>query len=432
MSHSILLTVTKGPLQGQSWTFEAHDSCLIGRHRECRIRLPDDAAHKTVSRHHALLELAPPQARIRDFGSLNGTFVNGQKIGARPQGQSLTAARAATYPERDLSNHDQIRIGDTIFTLEVRAQENEAALPFRETELASLADYELDQELGRGGMGQVFLARHKATGGTFALKVMLPRTASDAHSRTVFLREIALARSLSHPHVVAMHEYGLSEGKFFFTLDYCELGNLNDWMQNRHRSATPGEAIAITLQVLQGLEYLSQVPVSVRLKDGSEQAATGLVHRDLSPQNILLTQRANGKLTAKIADVGLGKAFETAGLSGLTLTGHASGKPIFMPRQQVVDYKFATPEVDVWAAAATLYFLLTGYYPRDFPPRCDPWKVVLSDAPIPIRERDAQVPALLAEVIDRALRDQPGLHYQSARALSADLRAALRELGMMN
>jgi serine/threonine-protein kinase len=110
-----------------------------------------------------------------------------------------------------------------------------------------------------------------------------------------------------------------------------------------------------------------------------------------------------------------------AGLSGLTRTGSAMGKPYFMPRQQVVNFKYSKPEVDVWALATCLYWLLTGAYPRDFPPAKDPWKVVLQDAPVPARARNPAVPGRLAETLDQALRERPAIGFTTA----ADLRHAL-------
>jgi serine/threonine protein kinase len=125
----------------------------------------------------------------------------------------------------------------------------------------------------------------------------------------------------------------------------------------------------------------------------------GLVHRDLKPQNLLLT--ADGRL--KIADFRLAKAFDQAGLSGRTRTGAIGGSVACMPRRQVFDYKYARPEVDLWAITACLYWTITGQPPRDFPPDTDPVAVILRQPPILIRDRLATVPAALAEVIDAVL-----------------------------
>jgi serine/threonine-protein kinase len=149
-----------------------------------------------------------------------------------------------------------------------------------------------------------------------------------------------------------------------------------------------------------------------------------VVHRDLNPNNIFLSGSGSSPV-AKIGDYGLAKAFDLAGLSGYTRTGEAMGKPLFMPRQQVVNFKYASPEVDVWAMAASLYAMLTGQPPRDFPPRKDPWKVVLSTDAVPILERDVPIPRGLAAVIDEALVDYPDIKFKSAAEFKRALESAL-------
>ncbi len=122
---------------------------------------------------------------------------------------------------------------------------------------------------------------------------------------------------------------------------------------------------------------------------------------------------------------GLAKAFDLAGLSGQTCTGMMAGTPSFMPRQQVVDFRYAKPEVDVWAAAASLYFMLTAYYPRDFPRGIDPWQRVLQTDPIPIRQRQTTIPRKLADLLDHALHDHPDIPFKSAAGLRGELEAIL-------
>mgnify|MGYP002779482053 CR=1 FL=1 len=433
----VILSVKNGPLAGQKWEFDEHQTVLLGRHAECTIQLPNDDAHKTVSRHHALLEVAPPLAQLRDFGSLNGTFVNEHKIGARQQSQSREEAQKREFPQREVRDGDKIRIGQTTFAVQIEKAPNEKnrnaapkakspknerirSAPKPRIKTVSRKDFEILGELGRGGMGQVFLARDKRNGARVALKIMLPNVASEERSRAVFAREIALTQSLKHPNVVQMHDFGVAGEEFFFTLEFCEVGSLAHFLAQNEEISLRG-ALHFTDQVLCGLEYLATVPVTARLKDGSKALANGVVHRDLKPANILLAQNGD-EIVAKISDVGLSKAFDVAGLSGLTMTGSCAGTPHFMPRQQLLNYRFAKPEVDVWAAAATLYFMLTTHTPRDFRRDADPFKTVLTSQPVPIAQRNLRVPEPLAEVIDRALRDEGELFYKSARELRNDLR----------
>jgi serine/threonine-protein kinase len=135
--------------------------------------------------------------------------------------------------------------------------------------------------------------------------------------------------------------------------------------------------------------------------------------------------------TPKIADIGVGKLYNNSLTFDHTRTGSVAGSPATMPRQQVIDFKHAGPEVDVWAAAASLYKLLTGDYPRNFPEDEDPWRVVLNKAPVPIRTRRQDVPTNLAMVIDMALVDTPSIRFQKANALKMALLEAAEQDGVV-
>jgi serine/threonine protein kinase len=259
--------------------------------------------------------------------------------------------------------------------------------------------------LGEGGMGRVYLARNVATGQAVALKMMLPGVAADPGARAQFMREISVTQGLDHPNIARLHEAGSHGGVFFFTSEYCAGGSLADRVARGRLGVD--EAVPLILQALDGLEYAH---------------GQGVVHRDLTPHNILLA--ADG--TVKVADFGLAKAFDQAGLSGLTRTGTAAGKPYFMPYQQVVNFRHARPAVDVWALAACLYHLLTRDYPRDFAGGKDPWQVVLQTPAVPIQKRNPDVPRPLAEVLDAALVDRPQIGFPTA----ADLRRALVVRGL--
>jgi serine/threonine protein kinase len=116
---------------------------------------------------------------------------------------------------------------------------------------------------------------------------------------------------------------------------------------------------------------------------------------------------------------------DTSRSTGHTRTGSVSGTVAFMSRQQIFDYKFAKPDVDVWAMAASLYFMLTGRTPRDFPAHADPIAVILREPATPIRDREPSIPPRLAALIDTALVDSPRLAVTSAEEFRAALAHAL-------
>ena len=507
MPGKVRLTVIKGPLTGEVFDFEERTSCVIGRGLDCYPRLPDDEYHRTISRTHCLIDINPPDIRIRDFGSLNGTYVNGAKIGQRRMGQEVGKTTLTHFPENDLKDEDEIRLGGTQFKVTitkpelcsycgeymtgaqgevregkgpvchrcagamtgekkprishsskkvvtcskcgkdvtkeinpdrpgeyvcsacrnnpmeiVQAMVNEANEG--QSKLIAIKGYQITKELGQGGMGAVYLAKHMASDEMVALKVMLPEVASDESSRSMFLREVETTKALNHPNIVRLKDSGYSDGIFFFTLEFCDSGSVDLLMEERGGKLSVEEAVSITLQALDGLEYAHNVDIAVTLADGSQANSRGIVHRDIKPANIFLTNSDTGTV-AKLADVGLGKAFDMAGLSGQTRTGAVIGTPFFMPRQQVINFKYAKPDVDVWGVAASLYNMLTGRLPRPFKKSQDPWQTVLTTSARPIRELEGSIPDKLADVIDEALIDNPDIVYKSAKDLKAALEGTI-------
>src|SRR5713226_5700564 len=114
MPAKVTLTVTQGKLTGKTFVFDERTSCIIGRAEDCDPLIPNDEHHKTISRHHCLLDINPPDIRVRDFGSRNGTFVNGIKIGQREKDQTPEEAAQGSFPEHDLKEGDEIKLGSTV------------------------------------------------------------------------------------------------------------------------------------------------------------------------------------------------------------------------------------------------------------------------------------------------------------------------------
>src|SRR5512137_3025952 len=116
MSGVVHIAVAEGALKGKTFAFSEHDTFIFGRMADCHCCLPDD---QQVSRHHFLLEVNPPDACIRDFGSLNGTWVNGKKIGAREKGESPEEGQKRHYQEVDIKDSDEIEVGQTKLKIQV-------------------------------------------------------------------------------------------------------------------------------------------------------------------------------------------------------------------------------------------------------------------------------------------------------------------------
>jgi WD40 repeat protein/serine/threonine protein kinase/pSer/pThr/pTyr-binding forkhead associated (FHA) protein len=441
----VILKVIAGSLQGQEIEFSDRTICIMGRAKDCHVQLPNDELHKTISRYHCLLDINPPAARIRDLGSLHGTYINGQMIGKRQSDQTPEEAAQLNFPEHDLTNGDEIKLGQTVFSVRlesiaseesVKAGTTESLNPFTgflghvslvESSLAA-SDHDHGSDLpvieGYTFMRQLsdsntYLARQHSTDQLVTLKVMPPQKEVSTSVIETFLQETEQIKTLQHPNIIRLLDSGYKNGAFFFAMDACEVGSVAELMQQRGGRLPVDEAVAIVLQVLEGLEYAHTASVG-KLTDRSPLSPQGLVHCDLNPSNIMVS--AGQTQTVKIANYGLAKAFDQAGLGGLSMSGPTAHLPVFTPRQQAVNFKYADAEVDVWAIVACLYYMITGTYPRDFGSGKDPYLVLLQTDPISISKRATTLPQPLANLIDQALIDNPKILFKTAAAFKQALK----------
>ena len=289
--------------------------------------------------------------------------------------------------------------------------------------------------LGKGGMGEVWKVKERKTGKVYALKTMLPELAGDRKAKDMFLREAKLTEFLDHENVVRTYKTGFSNKVYYIMMDLCEGGSVDSLMEHYGGKLPLNLATFIILQALDGLDYVHNAPVQAQIiKKGlfggekeKSMDAKGLVHRDFKPGNIFLADNSDHPV-AKVADFGMAKAFQAAGLSNISdVPGMVKGTVPFMPRQQALNCRYAKPEVDIWAAAATYYHMLTGQFPKNFRRGANMWQIVVSENAVPIRQRDPSIPVKLAEVIDRALIERPKIVYSSAAVLHDDIVRALPE-----
>jgi serine/threonine protein kinase len=290
-------------------------------------------------------------------------------------------------------------------------------------EVKGMAGYRKIKELGHGGMGVVWLVEERKTGKQMALKLMLPEAAANEQSRQMFLREAYMAGQLDHKNVVRQFKCGQSGDTYFILMEFCPGGSVDHLMNKQGGRLDSDLATHIILQVLDGLNYTHNKYVVSTLADGSTKTVKGIVHRDFKPANIFLSDNSSHPI-AKVADFGLAKAFETAGLSGNTRSGQVAGTLPFMPRKQILNYRYVKHDVDVWAAAASYYNMLTGAYPKDFSEK-DPYVAALKEDSTPISRYRPKISERLAEVIDRALIEKPDIGFQTAKEFKTAIEKAL-------
>lgn len=417
------LTIVEGPLAGQAFTFDRPGRYVIGRLPVCAVQLPADAAG--VSRQHCAVELGEDGATLVDLGSTNGTWLNRVRLGG-DQPRSAPLAHDDVVGVGHAAFVVRVHPGEAPYHLRCRGcgaavhhvgapvspfvcddcQSTVAEAPDEvqrrlvELDPDAFAGYRILDKLGEGGMAVVYRAEEEATGREVALKVLLAEHQVDTKSRHDFLREAQVATTLQHPHLVPCLDRGASGRTFWFVMEYCRGGTLTDLMRRLGGLLHPHEAVGLMLEALDGLAFMH---------------ARGFVHRDLKPTNLLLSEVDGG--VVKLADFGLAKSFEQAGLTGLTRTGAVRGTPHFTAREQVADYKNVRPVSDVWSMGATLYHVLTGAFPRDLQPDVHPMLTALTADAVPVRQRDPDVPPPLAAVIDRALATEPARRYPDAAAL---------------
>ena len=421
MSAKVILQVSSADGTTTTSEFTEHDTFLLGRMEDCHLCVPGDPQ---VSRHHFLLEACPPMASMRDLGSLNGTHVNGKKCGGREKGETPEQGALRQYPSIDLKNGDRITVGKSSIDVRLESALDAAAVPaalqqgdlsglspealrqliFGSPEKAvfTLADYTVQRELGRGGCGAVYLATRKSGGDPVAVKLMLSRAQAEPRAIDQFKREMQVIAGLKHPNIVRFLDSGSDQGTFFFVMEYCDGGSLADVAKAAGGTIPPDVLMPWAIQALKGLAAAHK---------------EGFVHRDIKPQNILLHRNR-----AKISDFGLAKNFQKAGLSGMSMTGNYAGTPVFMPPEQITNFKYVKPVSDVWSFAASLYQLLTGKFPYRFDPKRDPIDIILNENPVPIRDRMPGLAKNLAAVIDKALVRSPKDRFPDAGKLFEALR----------
>lgn len=423
----VSLNVLAGPQTGRSFTFDQHDTFMIGRSEDAQFCLPHD---RFFSRHHCLLEIAPPQAFIRDLGSTNGTFVNGMRV-------------ETTY----LKDGDRIQGGETVLEVEVTTGLEEFQDTLEQPSASTLSivsvnclncsipaaiesngpdakmsfvcedcreklkkspqpvpGYQMIRVIGQGGMGSVMLARAESDGRAVAIKTLLPEVAVSEQSLKRFLREIEVAASLRHQHIVEFIANGTHNGLVYLVTEFVVGMDASRLAKHRGGKLHYKEVVRIIGQTLSALDFAHN---------------QGFVHRDIKEQNILVTGEHHETI-AKLTDFGLSKSFKQTGMSGVTMVGDVAGTIAYMPPEQVRDFKEVRPPSDIYAVGMTAYSLLTGAHALDISSKAgiaETVKAIFEKPIIPIRSRVPDIPPSVASVIETALSREITSRWRTAGAM---------------
>ena len=269
---------------------------------------------------------------------------------------------------------------------------------------ALAAHYELDCEIGRGGMGIVYRARDRRLKRQVAIKLLPPELAFRSEIKSRFLREAETAAQLSHPSIVPIYTVDEQEQLVFFVMAYVSGDNLAKRLHERG-VLTIDETRKILREVADALAYAHD---------------RGVVHRDIKPDNILL-DAATGR--SMVTDFGIARAMDSSGDSRLTATGMAIGTPAYMSPEQAAGERDIDGRSDLYSLGILGYQMLTGEPP--FTAGSTPAMLVkhIAERPVPVEQRRTDVPTDLARSVMILLEKDPANRFQTASALVAALDA---------
>ncbi len=277
-----------------------------------------------------------------------------------------------------------------------------------------LENYFLVRKLGQGGMGAVYEARHRISRKRTAIKVLTPNLASDKGFIDRFMREAQNCAAVEHPNIVGFIDAGTSAGVPYFAMEFVDGRSVQAWIDRFEKQplkgcpkgAMPiGDALFITIEIAKALIKAEEL---------------GLVHRDIKPDNIMITSTGQ----VKLADLGLAKM--TDDNNSMTQTGAGFGTPYYMPLEQAVDAKHVDTRSDIYALGATLYRLVTGQVPFDGETAYDVIMKKKEGKYPPIRVFASDAPSKLDLIIAKMMEKKAESRYQTA----SELFEALDAFGM--
>jgi serine/threonine-protein kinase len=282
--------------------------------------------------------------------------------------------------------------------------ESEIDALFLEFQQSVIGRYSLEREIGRGGMGVVYLAREVRLDRSVAIKLLPPDLAVNPELRDRFMREARTAARLSHPYIVPIHAVEEIDGFVFIVMAYVDGGTLAQRIASRG-AVPPAEVTRIMREVAWALAYAH---------------AQGVVHRDIKPANILL-ERGTGR--ALVADFGIARLTDS---SADTAVGVVLGTPEYMSPEQAAAEEL-DGRSDLYALGVVAYLAVTGTLPFSAPTAQEMLALHLTKQPAAVASVARGIPRPLAQAIDKCLRKEPSQRFGTGEALADALEPGLEK-----
>jgi dienelactone hydrolase len=268
--------------------------------------------------------------------------------------------------------------------------------------------YDVERELGHGGMATVHLARDVRHGRTVAIKVLRPELAQAVGSER-FLREINIAAQLQSPHILPMLESGEADGLLYYVMPYVEGDSLRGLLA-RHGTLAPSEAMRLLRDIVDGVAHAHRHHV---------------VHRDIKPDNVMVADRH-----AILMDLGIAKAMsDLTSTIDLTSVGISLGTPAYMAPEQAAADPAIDHRADIYSLGVLAYEMLSGKPPFTGTPQAV-LAAHITSAPKSLGDVRPEVPPAIARIVTKCLEKDPGRRYQNADELLADLESLVTPLGL--
>ena len=364
------IIIENGPDKGKEVPLRSGATLLIGRDAQAGLSVPDER----MSGSHFRIVAIEDECRVEDAGSQEGTFLNDQRL---------------TEPAR-LAPGDKILAGETVFTFLENGGAERRGLVGK-----AIGGYQINERIGRGGMGTVYRATQLSLSREVALKVLSSSLTQDPTFVDRFLREARAAGQLNHPHIVQVYDVGKDKDLYFYSMEFISKGSVQDRL-NRDGRLPVEDALRVIQDASRGLQYAEK---------------KGVVHRDIKPDNLMITEDG----TVKIADLGLAQTVgENDRKEGILGTPHfispeqAQGKPV-------------DSRSDLYSLGASLYRMLAGRTPFEGSNVKDLILKQIRENPPALREVASEVPEDVADLVQRLMRKDPAERFANASELLTEL-----------